>query len=350
MTGQVVAREAWEPDKVPDHLRMTFRVEDEQGKTLAEGKDLAELKRRLRDKAQAAVAAAADDMEQHGLRGWTIGPLAKVVERQRGGYAVKGYPALVDEGDSVGVGVFDSPGEQWNAMWRGTRRLVLLGAPPPLKSLQGRLSNQAKLALSRNPHGSVAKLLEDVVTTAVDKVIIEAGGPAWDADAFAALVAKARADMPDTMYEILQQLDPILSAAYDIDRQLKSITNVLLVRSVADIRAQLTGLVYPGFVASTGLRKLPDLVRYLRAIQQRLAKLAESPQRDRERLLLIEDVQQEYTEARASIRPGAPGWDTLAEVRWMIEELRVSYFAQSLGTPYPVSDKRIYRALATLPG
>lgn len=349
MTGVVVAREAWEPDKVPDHLRMTFRVEDEQGKTLAEGKDLAELKRRLRDKAQAAVAAAADDMEQHGLRAWTIGPLAKVVERQRGGYAVKGYPALVDEGDSVGVGVFDSPGEQWNAMWRGTRRLVLLGAPPPLKSLQGRLSNQAKLALSRNPHGSVGKLLEDVVTTAVDKVIIEAGGPAWDADAFGALVAKARADMPDTMYEILQQLEPILSLAYDIDRQLKSITNVLLVRSVADIRAQLTGLVYPGFVAATGLRRLPDLVRYLRAVEQRLAKLPESPQRDRERLLLIEDVQQEYADARAAVRPGAPGWDTLAEVRWMIEELRVSYFAQSLGTPYPVSDKRIYRALATLP-
>ncbi|MEV4410891.1 ATP-dependent RNA helicase HrpA [Catellatospora sp. NPDC049609] len=349
MTGVVVAREAWEPDKVPDHLRMTFRVEDEKGARLAEGKDLAELKRRLRDKAQAAVAAAADDLEQHGLTAWTIGPLAKVVERQRGGYAVKGYPALVDEGETVGVGVFDSPGEQWTAMWRGTRRLVLLGAPPPLKSLQGRLTNQAKLALSRNPHGSVGKLLDDVVTTAVDKVIIEAGGPAWDADAFAALVAKARADMPDTMYEILQQLEPILSSAYEIDRRLKSITNVLLVRSVADIRAQLTGLVYPGFVAATGLRRLPDLVRYLRAIEQRLAKLPEQPQRDRERLLLIEDVQQEYTDAKAAVRPGAPGWDTLAEVRWMIEELRVSYFAQSLGTPYPVSDKRIYRALSTLP-
>lgn len=349
MTGVVVAREAWEADKVPDHLRMTFRVEDEQGARLAEGKDLAALKRQLRDKAQAAVAAAADDMEQHGLRSWTIGPLAKVVERKRGEYAVKGYPALVDEGETVGVGVFDSPGEQWTAMWRGTRRLVLLGAPPPLKSLQGRLSNQAKLALSRNPHGSVNKLLEDVVTTAVDKVIIEAGGPAWDADAFAALVLKARMDMPDTMYEILQQLEPILSSAYDIDRRLKSITNVLLVRSVADIRAQLTGLVYPGFVAATGLRRLPDLARYLRAVEQRLAKLPEQPQRDRERLLLIEDVQQEYAEAKAAIRPGAPGWDTLAEVRWMIEELRVSYFAQSLGTPYPVSDKRIYRALATLP-
>jgi ATP-dependent helicase HrpA len=95
---------------------------------------------------------------------------------------------------------------------------------------------------------------------------------------------------------------------------------------------------------------LPDLLRYLRAIEQRLAKLPEQPQRDRERLLLIEDVQQEYADARTSVRPGAPGWDTLAEVRWMIEELRVSYFAQSLGTPYPVSDKRIYRALATLPG
>ncbi|MDI1460469.1 ATP-dependent RNA helicase HrpA [Catellatospora sp. KI3] len=349
MTGVVISRDSWEPDKVPDHLRMTYRVEDEQGKTLAEGKDLPDLKRRLRDKAQQAVAAAADDLEMHGLTSWTIGPLARTVERKRGGYDVKGYPALVDEGATVGVKVFDSTGEQWNAMWRGTRRLVLLAAPPPLKSIQGRLSNQAKLALSRNPHGGVAPLLEDVVTAAVDKVIIEAGGPAWDADAFAKLAAKARAELPPAVLEILQQLEPILASWYEIDRKLKSITNVLLVRSVSDIRAQLTGLVFPGFVAGTGLRRLPDLTRYLRAIEQRLAKLAEQPQRDREKLLLLEDVLHEYDAAKASTRPGAPGWDTVVEVRWMIEELRVSYFAQTLGTPYPVSDKRIYRALATVP-
>jgi len=123
----------------------------------------------------------------------------------------------------------------------------------------------------------------------------------------------------------------------------------VLVRSVSDIRAQLNGLVYTGFVAGAGVRRLPDIARYLKAIELRLSKLEAQPQRDRERLVKLDEVLAEYEDYRATTRPGAPGWDVLQQVRWMIEELRVSTFAQELGTAYPVSDVRIYRTLATIP-
>jgi ATP-dependent helicase HrpA len=321
---------------------MTFKVGD------VEGKDLAALKQQLRAEARAEVAAAADDLERHGLARWDFDELAKMVRRKRGEHEINAYPALVDEGETVGVAVFDTEGEQWGAMWRGTRKLLRLTAPPPLKAMQGRLSNQTKLALSRNPYGGVAALLDDCVTAAIDKVIIDAGGPAWTAPAFESLAASARASMGETLHELLGQLEPILRSWYEIDRKLKSITNVILVRSVSDIRGQLDALVYPGFVAASGLRRLPDVARYLRGIELRLSKLESSPQRDRERLLKLDEVLAEYEDYRESLRPGAPGWDTLQQVRWMIEELRVSTFAQELGTAYPVSDVRIYRTLATI--
>ncbi|GIH08659.1 ATP-dependent helicase [Rhizocola hellebori] len=342
LTGVVVPRDSWDFSSVPSHLLMTFKVGE------VEGKDLAALKRQLRAEARAEVAAAADDLERHGLTRWDFDELAKLVRRKRGEHEVNAYPALVDEGETVGVAVFDTEGEQWGAMWRGTRKLLRLTAPPPLKAIQGRLSNQAKLALSRNPYGGVAALLDDCVTAAIDKVIIEAGGPAWTAPAFESLAQSARAAVGETLYELLSQLEPILRSWYEIDRKLKSITNVILVRSVSDIRGQLDALVYPGFVAAAGLRRLPDIVRYLRGIELRLSKLESAPQRDRERLLKLDEVLAEYEDYRDTIRPGGPGWDTLQQVRWMIEELRIGTFAQELGTAYPVSDVRIYRTLATI--
>jgi ATP-dependent helicase HrpA len=343
LTGVVVPRDAWDLSLVPPHLLMTFKVGD------AQSKDLDELKERLRDKARAEVAAAADDLERHGLTGFDFDELPKAVRRTRGGHAVDAYPALVDEGETVGVAVFDTAGEQWGAMWRGTRRLLRIVAPPPLKAVQGRLSNQAKLSLSRNPHGGVAALLDDCVTAVIDKVVIEAGGPAWSREGFDALALQLRMHQPDALYDVLRQLDPILRSWYEIDRKLRTITNVVLVRSVSDIRAQLTGLVYPGFVAGSGVRRLTDIARYLRGIELRLSKLEAQPQRDRERLLKLDEVLAEYEDYRATLRPGAPGWDVLQQVRWMLEELRISTFAQELGTAYPVSDIRIYRTLATIP-
>ncbi|MEU8137500.1 ATP-dependent RNA helicase HrpA [Streptodolium elevatio] len=341
-----VPPESWDFDRIPEHLRMTFRVEDDRGKPLAEGKDLAELKLRLKPKSQATLSRAADTVERAGLKEWgDLGTLRRTFESTRDGHPVKGYPALVDEGASVAVRVFETEAEQQAAMWLGTRRLLMLGVNSPVKAIAGRLPNRAKLALSHNPHKDIADMFEDCVACAVDKIMADAGGPAWDAEGFAKLLAKVRADLPATTEDTVVKVERILTVHHALEVKLKGTTSLALVPALTDIRAQSAGLIHRGFIAESGWRRLPDVLRYLRGIERRLAKLPNDPHGDRHRMLKVTDLEEAYARRLANQPKGRPLSDEVRQVRWMIQELRVSYFAQSLGTPYPVSDKRILKAL-----
>jgi ATP-dependent helicase HrpA len=341
LTGVNVAREDWSVERVPDHLRMTFRVVDEAGEVRGQGKDLTALRAALRTEVRAAVAAAGSDLSTSGLTGWTLAELPRVVTRELAGFEVKAYPALVDEGTTVGVRLFETEPEQAAAMWTGTRRLLLLTVPPPVRTVVQRMSNHAKLALGRNPHRGVPDLLDDCVAASIDKLVADAGGPAWDAAGFAALQAAVRAGLVGTTLDTVGKVVPVLGLAYTVEQRLATLAAA---PAAADVRAQLTGLVYRGFVTATGWWRLPDLPRYLRAIERRLDRLTDNPGRDRTLMEQIGQVQQEYTELRAQVPMSAE----LIQIRWMIEELRVSLFAQNLGTPYPISATRIYRAIDQL--
>ncbi|MEU9829061.1 ATP-dependent RNA helicase HrpA [Micromonospora chersina] len=345
MTGVTVPADAWDVGKLPPHLRVTFRVLGEDDKPVAEGKDLPALQRELRQEVRQVVAAAAPDVARTGLTGWDIGTLPRTIEQVRAGYAVTAYPALVDEGTTVGVKVFDSPGEQEAAHWAGTRRLLRLTVPSPAKFLQGRLSNEAKLALSRNPHGGVPALIEDAAGAAIDKLMADAGGPAWDAEGFAALRDRVRADLVDTVVEVMGRVRQVLAAAYAVEQRLGATRNLAVVAALADIRAQLGGLVHKGFITEAGYARLPDLLRYLTAIERRLDRLPGNPQRDKQQQDRIAVVQKEYQDLLAALPPARRQSAAARQIRWMIEELRVNVFAQALGTPYPVSEQRIYRAM-----
>ena len=216
------------------------------------------------------------------------------------------YPALVDEGDTVGVRVFDTEAEQQQAMWAGTRRLLRLTVASPVKFLQGRLSNEAKLALSRNPHRSVPTCSTTAAGAAIDKLIADAGGPAWDAEGFAALRDQVRADLVDTVVEVVGRVQRVLAAAYAVEQRLGRTTSLTLVAALADIRAQLSALVYRGFVTETGYARLADLPRYLTAIERRLDRLPQDPARDRTQLARIAQVQQEYDQMLAEPAAGPP--------------------------------------------
>ncbi|GAA4696749.1 ATP-dependent helicase [Phytohabitans rumicis] len=344
MTGVPVPRDAWDLGKVPDHLRMTFRVLDDKGGTLAEGKDLAAIQAQLKPAVQETVAAAAPGITRRGLRSWEVGTLPRTVRQDRAGYAVTAYPALVDEGESVGVGVFETETEQRYAMWPGTRRLLLLTLPAAAKVMQGRLSNEAKLALSRNPHRSAADLLDDCAGAAVDKLMADAGGPAWDEDGFAKLRDRVRAEYVDTLADVVGRVQRVLAAAYSVEQRLKGGSRLDLMPSLADIRTQLSGLVYRGFVTATGWARLPDVARYLTGIERRLDKLPQNPQRDLQQTRRVEQIQQEYDQLRREL----PASDALHQIRWMIEELRINLFAQAMGTQYPISEQRILRAMDEL--
>ncbi|MEU8369763.1 ATP-dependent RNA helicase HrpA [Micromonospora tulbaghiae] len=345
MTGVTVPADAWDLSRLPPHLRVTFRVLGDDDKPVAEGKDLPALQRELRQEVRQVVAAAAPEVARTGLTEWSIGTLPRTIEQVRAGFAVTAYPALVDEGATVGVKVFDSAAEQEAAHWAGTRRLLRLTTPSPAKFLQGRLSNEAKLALSRNPHGSVPELIEDAAGAAIDKLIGDAGGPAWDAEGFAALRDKVRADLVDTVVEVMERVRRVLASAYAVEQRLGATRNLAVVAALADIRNQLTGLVHKGFVTETGYARLPDVLRYLTAIERRLDRLPGNPQRDKSQQDRVAAVQKEYQDMLAALPPPRRATPAARQIRWMIEELRVNVFAQALGTPYPVSEQRIYRAM-----
>jgi len=347
-TGLVVPREAWAPNDVPDHLRMTFAVEGEDGRTLAAGKDLEALRQKLQPTMQVAIAAVAPTLEATGLRDWTIGDLPRIVESTHGGHPVKGYPALVDAGDAVAIRVFTTESEQRHAMAHGTRRLLQLtmpGAAPSVRTIQGRLTNAEKLALSHSPYPGVVDLLADCVACAVDDLIAATGGPVWDTDGFTRLRERVRAELDGAAMDVVRSVAAIIGTATDIERQLRSTTSLTVLPALTDIREQLTGLVFPGFISATGRRRLPDVLRYLRAIDRRLERLPANPNPDRDRMATVQALTRDYRHAVAASPPGRPLPEELAEVRWMLEELRVSLFAQGLGTPYPVSQQRITRTL-----
>ncbi|MER7115580.1 ATP-dependent RNA helicase HrpA [Saccharomonospora azurea] len=345
LRGVVVPLDEWRWSAVPDHLKMTFRVLDERGRTLAEGKDLEALRDRLGDRLRETISAAADDVEREGLRTPEFGSLPKEFSARRRGHQVKAYPALVDEGDSVAVRMLDTPGQQRAAMWRGTRRLLRLNVPSPGKHVNRNLSNQSKLVLTRNPHGGVAELVDDCVNCAVDKLMADAGGPVWEEQAFAPLLERVRTTLNPTVLNVLHVVEDVLRAAHDVEARLQSMRGDALAESLADARAHLSSLVYAGFVTATGFDRLGHLVRYVRGIERRLDKLPSDPARDVERLRDIAWLREEYQAAVDSLPPRTDPSPELAEIPWMIEELRVSFFAQTLGTAYPVSFKRVLKAL-----
>ncbi|MER6995180.1 ATP-dependent RNA helicase HrpA [Streptomyces sp. NPDC000410] len=358
MVGVPVTADDFDLTRIPDHLKITFRIVDERRRTLAEDKDLEALRLRLKPKARQALSKAAaataeraggDAIERTGLTDWTIGALSKVFETRRAGHPVKAYPALVDEGETVAVRLFDTEAEQAQAMWRGTRKLILRNIPVnPAKFASERMTNQQKLALSRNPHGSIQALFEDCATAAADKLIADHGGPAWDEESFRKLYDKVRADLVDATVRTVDQVGQILAAWQACERRLKATNSLALVNNVQDVREQLAALVPPGFVTKTGLRRLPDLMRYLVAVDRRLQQMPTGAQRDTTRMEKVHEMQDEYAWLLEQMPQGRPVPQEVLDVRWMIEELRVSYFAHALGTAHPVSDKRIVKAIDAL--
>ena len=347
MTGEVVRPDDLEPERLPDHLRVSFRIEDEGGRRVAFGKDLHALRRRLGVHVQAAITrAVGPSVERTGLTAWTIGTLPRVVDAERGGHTVRAYPALVDEGGaSVGVRLLAGEAEQERAMWEGTRRLLTLSVPSPVASIQRVLRNPTKLALATSPEPTVVDQLEECVAAALDELMAAAGGPAWDDDGFAALLAAVRGDLVGRSVEVVEVVAGILRRRAAISARLDAVTAPPLLPARLDLRRHLARLVHRGFVTSTGTARLADVDRYLRAMEHRLDRLAKDPGRDAEWMRRMQPLEDRYDELAASTSTSLDR-AALGKVRWILEELRVSLFAQSIGTPARVSEERVRRALA----
>jgi ATP-dependent helicase HrpA len=266
-----------------------------------------------------------------------------------GGRSVEGFPALVDEGTAVALRVLGSRPEADRATHDGVRRLLALTLPSPLKGVVGRLDNPTKLALGHNPDGSVPALLADCVTAALDALMARHGELPGDDAGFARLQAAVRAELPDTTYGVVVAVARVLATAHDVSARVTGTAAPAVLPAWLDIRSQLARLVHPGFVTATGAARLRDLQRYLTAVQRRLDALT-APGRDAERMARVQAVEQEHAAWLAGLRPDRRSAPDVQAVRWMLEELRVSLFAQQLGTPAPISEKRIYRAMDAADG
>jgi ATP-dependent helicase HrpA len=345
MTNVHVPEDAFDLTKVPGHLLMTFQVKDEEGQVLAEGKELGALQRQLAPKTQEA-AAEAFDLERTGLTAWDFEELPKLHETPRKGYTAKAYPALVDEGRSVGIKAFPDPSSQAANMWAGTRRLLRLNTPDP--HLKEVLTRNEQLALATGPYENVDALLADCVRTVLDKVLIEGGGPAWDRAGFEALLKRARAEVGGESPAVARKAAAVLTEAREAARLLEGKFDFTMLAAMTDMRRQLDALVgADGFIGATGWWRLDDLLRYVKGITYRAKRVVADVAGDKGKMDAIHALEAER-DSLARTRPAALRNGEGREIRWMLEELRISFFAQQLGTRYQVSEKRIRKLLQSL--
>jgi ATP-dependent helicase HrpA len=350
-THTPVDPEDFEADRIPPHLRMTFSVMN-GGREVARSKDLASLQLKLKTRARESVAKVAaatpHAIERAGLTSWDFDELPKLIDTRQDGTVIRAYPALVDHGASVSITLMSTPDDQARALPGGIRRLLLLGIPSPLSYVREHLTQTEKLLLAASPYQNVQALFDDCLVACVDAGlrVRASDGLIWTRAEFEAARLEISAGLLDALYATVTQVTAILNAARDAERAIKATTSMAVLASVTDAREQLAGLVFPGFVSLTGTTQLRHIPRYLRGIAARLDKLPTEVARDRAWAIEVQASTERYRVAGGRIPLVAGMPERLVHVRWMLEELRVSLFAQHLGTAETVSPQRIAKALS----
>jgi ATP-dependent helicase HrpA len=358
-TGVVVPYDAWAPDSLPEHLRVTLRVVDESGQVVGEGRDVAALQAELAPVVAETISHASRSIEQPGLTDFPVAGVPRVVEETHGEHVVQGWPALVATAAGVDLRVLVTPAEQTVAMRGGVRRLLVDAVPVPTRYVVGVLTMREKLALGHTPQGSVPALLDDAMGAVLDDAVARSAAQApagagfhdglpWTRSAYDACLAAARERTGDDLLRVVRQAAAVLDLATEVRTRLPEITSPRLAGLKVDVAQQLDDLLPDGFITAAGTDRMPDLVRYLRAVLRRLDTAPEDTGRDQLRQAQVEAMLADYEDTLAALHPAERLSAPAREVRWMIEELRVNLFAQSLGTRHPVSDKRIHKALDAL--
>jgi len=338
--GVEVAPHHLDLESVSAHLRVTYRAVDPAGRPLAWSKDLPALRRRLAERVREALAAAAPIAEVSAATSWTFGGIPTTVSVDHAGLSVSGHPALVDEGDAVSLRVLPTEAEQRSAMWGGTRRLLLLQLGSPLRTLDKALPDRVKLVLADSPRLSAAEAYRECAAAAVDQLLVEHGGPVWTADAFRGLLAQVRAGFVAAAVASANLVAEILASAAAVDARLSTMLTAAHDDTVLDVQAHLDRLLHRGWVSTAGFDRLPDLARYLRALEHRVDKAVTQPDRDRRHIPGLQELERAYRQVATR--------DVDGTVRQMLEELRVSTFAQSIGAKRGVSEAKVRIAIENL--
>jgi ATP-dependent helicase HrpA len=328
--------DAFRADSAPPHLHLNFRVLDEHGRQLGVGRDVAVLKAQLGGRTEQILQEEAHIPEGERYTGWTMGDLPELMELERGGQTLIGYPALVDAGDAVTLQVFDSPEKAREAHRAGVLRLLAIAFRDRIRDLERGLARDVALG----------PLRADIVTAALERTFLAESVPMQQED-FARRVDEGRSRFNLIAQEIARTAAGILAEHAALAKKLKS-AEAGFPQPVADVRQQLARLLAPGWVARTPRERLQHLPRYLKAASLRLDKLRADPARDARLAAELAAIEQPYRrEAPARARAGTANAQFI-QFGWLLEELRVSLFAQEVRTPVPVSTKRLAKLWETL--
>ena len=344
MTGVKITNEDWQLDQIPDYLKMSFSIVD-NNKEIAFGKDLDKLKEQLKTQVQQALSSLTEkksiSLEQDNLTDWNFGTLPHIYEAKQKNYVVKAYPTIIDNQNSVSIKLVDSKQEQQRLTKLGLRRLLILNIPSPIKYLHEKLPNKSKLGLYFNSFGTVLSLIDDCIACAVDYLIEKNNQTIENQEQYQQLLDYTKAHINETVVDIAKQVESILTLHFNINKKLKGRVDLSLAFALSDIKQQINNLIYKGFVAKSGYHRLNDIHRYLLAIEKRIEKLMQNASKDRQAMNTVEEVKNLYENWLNSLTENQRLQQQVINIRWMIEELRVNLFAQQLGTPYPISAKRI---------
>lgn len=352
MTGITVSEDEWEEVQLERHLVMHFAAVNEQGDTIARHDDLYMLKQQCQGQVKETFEqAATPELERTGIETWDFDNLPETFVQKMAGFEVQAFPALVAKGNKVDIELVDEADKASALHRQGVNVLIKNAMPSPLNYLQNKLPNKAKLGLYFNPFGQIKALIDDCIMAGIDELVAkfckQHNTEIRDQDSFERCVDAVRADINDEVLKIAQQVEEGLTLANQCQKQMKGNVPLTMVSALGDCKSHLSQLVYPGFVSDIGAARLPDWNRYIKGLVRRLEKLPIDPNKDRMQQVTIDKVTAAWEKAKSKY-PADIVPDALHEIRWMIEELRVSLFAQQLGTAYPISAKRITARLDEL--
>ncbi|MGE0876672.1 MAG: ATP-dependent RNA helicase HrpA [Burkholderiales bacterium] len=316
--------DAFRPDSAPPHLHMNFRVVDEHGRQLGMGRNLGELKRALGAATEAILREEAPLADAERQVVWNFGDLDEMMELRRGGQTLVGYPALVDAGDGVTLQVFDAPERARELHRAGVRRLLAIAFRERVRDLERSLAKDIALA----------PLKEDIVAAAIDRTFLADSVPLAQAD-FARRVDEGRSRFGLIAQEIVRLATTIIAEHAQVQKRIAALSKAFP-QQAGDVKEQVARLLERGYLARLPWQRLQHLPRYLKAASARLDKLRADPARDSRLAAELAPLQAAWLRA-GSVRGSAE----MEQFRWLLEELRVSLFAQELRTPVPVSAKRL---------
>lgn len=339
--GERLDADVWSKDEAPAHLAMNLRVVDDAKRELAMGRDLAKLRRQLGEAASLTLAQSKPGLEREGITGWDFGDLPAEVSFRRGNQSLTGYPALADEGASVAIRLLDTRDKAMQAHRGGVKRLLALELREQVKNLERGPAGFNALALRLQSVMPAERLREDLAAAVLDRAFVGEDDPPRTPKSFEEQKKRAKARLPAVTEAATRHATAIAEALQALNAAIAQAS--ALGKVVHEVKAQRDRLVFPGFLARTPWERLEHVPRYLKGAALRLAKFRGNPERDQRHAPVVAALWAQY-EARAEAGHKAGVREArLEEFRWLLEELRVSLFAQELKTPFPVSAKRLQK-------